>query len=192
MVMAAASTARPTTWLPMRRVSSGNCADTSATRMGCTDGAGVGSGEGENGGKVRAGLAAGFGKAGSEADGSAAAAGREPGGNVPGGSVTPIPTGAGVLPAGAGVLPAGAGVLLVGVGVGVGFAATTTLLSEADTGAAASGADPVAVRVSRVPASVFGTGIFAASSTGEAPALTKQVAVPSTGQTVKAGESLPG
>ena len=102
MVIAAASTARPTICPPIRGVSSGNWADTSATRMGWADGAGRGLGVGEAFGKVTPRLVAGSGRAGREADGSTPG-GRVPGGNIPGGKVTPTPAGVGLLVVGVGV-----------------------------------------------------------------------------------------
>jgi hypothetical protein len=184
MVIAAARTARPAICPPTRRESRGNCADTSAIRMGWADCAGVGSGE--TCGKATPGLAAGSGRAGNDADGSTPggkrAGARVPGGkNDPGGRVPPTPAGVAVLP------------LEDVVGVGVGVVGVTETLPDAVAGAAASSDVPVAVRVMLLGAAFFGTGTFATSSVGWAAArVTRQVAVPVAGQTVKAGESLAG
>jgi hypothetical protein len=185
MVIAAARTARPAICPPTRRESRGNCADTSATRMGRADCAGVGSGE--SCGKATPGLLAGPGRAGNDADGSTpcgrGAVERVPGGSKKaGGSVPPTPAGVAVLPA---EDVAGAGVGVVGV--------FTETLSHAAAGAAASGDVPVAVRVILLGAAFCGTGTLACNSVGWAAArVTRQVAVPGVWQTVKTGESLAG
>lgn len=69
----------------------------------------------------------------------------------------------------------------------------TETLSHAAAGVAASGDVPVAVRVMLLGAAFCGTGTLAANSVGWAAArVTRQVAVPGLGQTVKTGESLAG
>jgi len=117
MVTAAASTARPMIWPPTRRVSSGNDADTSATRMGTCVGDGDADGDGETSGKARVASSTGLGSTGSPEREST------PGGRFPIGSNTPTPAGE--------VVPAG-------VVEGAGFALTRTL-SEEDAEAAACG-----------------------------------------------------
>ena len=95
-----------------------------------------------------------------------------------------------VAPApGVGVLLAGVGVGVAGVGVG-GFLILT--LARAVAGDPAWGEVPVAVRVRRVPAFCWGTVSIAISSVGGLEAAMGHVAVPGHGQTVNAGESLPG
>jgi hypothetical protein len=137
MVTAAARTARPIIWPPTRRVSSGNDADTSATRIGT--GAADGDGDGETCGKARLGSSTGLGSRGSPADDST------PGGRLPLGSNTPTPAGE--------TVPAG-------VADGDGSALTRTL-SDADAEAAACGEVPVALRVRWVPPAFRGTATAA-------------------------------
>src|SRR5215468_3618187 len=138
MVTAAASTARPMTWPLTRRVSSGNDADTSATRMGTCAADGDAVGDGETTGNARLGSSTGLGSRGRPA--------REntPGGRLPVGGDAPTPA---------------------GVAEGAGFALTRTLAEEAAE-AAASGEVPVALRVMWVPTAFRGTATSARNWVG--------------------------
>jgi hypothetical protein len=149
----------------MRRVSSGNDADTSVTRKG--GGVVDACGSGETFGKARPGFVTGVGSRGSEPAGGAS------GSRVPGGRGAPTP---------------GVG---VGDADGVGTAVTRTL-PDADAEAGACGEVPVAVRVIWVPAAFCGTAIAACSSTGWAVRPTEHVFFPAGEQTVKLGASLAG
>jgi hypothetical protein len=172
MVTAAASTAKPMIWPPTRRVSSGNDADTSATRMGTCDADGddAGDGDGETCGKARLGSSTGLGSTGSPA--------REntPGGRFSVGGNTPTPAGAAVA---------------AGVGEGARFALTRTLAEE-DAAAAACGEVPLARSVMWVPAALRGTSTAARSWTGLDVRAVAHVVAPGAAQTVKLGASLPG
>src|SRR5215831_15519926 len=169
MVTAAASTARPMIWPPARRVSSGNDADTSATRTGICAGDGDADGDGETSGKARPGSSTGPGSMGSP-ERVSTLGGRFSIGN------TPTPTRE--------VTPAG-------VVEGAGFALTRTL-SEEDAEAAACGEVPVALRVMRVPAAFRGAATAARNWTGLDVRPTAHVIPPGRAQTVKLGASPPG
>ena len=170
MVTAAASTARPMTWPLTRRVSSGNDADTSATRMGTCAADGDAEGDGEMTGNARLGSSTGSGSRGSPA--------REntPGGRFPVGSDAPTPAGEAVP---------------VGLLEGAGFAFTRTLAEE-DAEAAACGEVPVALRVIWVPAAFRGTATAARSWVGLDVRPTEHVLPPGAAQTVNLGAGVAG
>ena len=170
MVTAAASTARPMTWPLTSRVSSGNEADTSATRMGTCAADGDAEGEGETTGKARLGSSTGLGSRGSPA--------REdtPGGRFPAGSDAPTPAGEAV--------PAG-------VAEGAGFALTRTLAEE-DAEPAACGEVPVALRVMWVPAAFRGAATTARNCVGLDVRPIEHVFRPGAAHTVKRGAGVVG
>jgi hypothetical protein len=157
------------TWPLTRRVSSGNEADTSATRIGTCAVDGDAEGDGEITGNARLGSSTGLGSRGNPP--------REdtPGGRLPAGSDAPTP---------AEVVPAG-------VVDGAAFAVTRTLAEE-DAEAAACGEVPVALRVMWVPAAFRGTATAARSCVGLDVRPMEHVFRPGAAQTVKLGAGVAG